>query len=88
MFRNSLGPIVTLIALLLASLFIGTAIVETAFGIDGVGSLLVVSISRRDFPVVQAISLLAVGLFVVLSTTADLLMPVIDPRVRLTTGVK
>lgn len=83
-FRNSLGPIATLFALLFASLFIGTAIVETAFGIDGVGSLLVVSIGRRDFPVVQAISLFSVGLFVVLSTTADLLMPVIDPRVRLT----
>lgn len=80
--RNTLGPLATLIALLLASLFIGTAVVETAFGVDGIGAFLVSSIARRDFPVVQAISLMAVALFVVLNTTADLLMPLIDPRIR------
>ncbi len=80
--RNSLAPIVTLSALLVSSLFIGAAVVETAFGVDGVGQLLVSSINRRDFPVVQAISLLSVTLFVVTSTIADLLMPLIDPRVR------
>ncbi|MGV8881471.1 MAG: ABC transporter permease [Rhodoglobus sp.] len=80
--RNSVGPIMTLTALLLAALFIGTAVVETAFGVDGVGQLLVTSIARRDFPVVQAISLLSVGLFVVTSTIADLVLPFIDARVR------
>lgn len=81
-FRNSLGPIITLTALLVASLFIGTAIVESAFGVQGVGQLLVTSIARRDFPVVQAISLISVGLFVVTSTAAELLVPAVDPRVR------
>ena len=80
--RNSLGPIVTLTALLIASLFIGTAVVESAFGVDGVGALLVTAIGRRDFPIVQAISLMSVGLFVVTSTLADLALPFIDPRVR------
>lgn len=80
--RNSLSPIITLTALLLASLFIGTAVVETAFGVQGVGQLLVNAIGRRDFPVVQAISLISVTLFVVTSTVADLLIPFIDPRVR------
>lgn len=80
--RNALGPIITLTAILIATLFIGTAVVETAFGVDGIGSLLVSSISRRDFPVVQAISLMSVALFVVLSTTADLVLPLLDPRVR------
>jgi peptide/nickel transport system permease protein len=80
--RNSLGPIMTLTALLFASLFIGAAIVETAFGVEGVGSLLIQAISRRDFPVVQAISLISVALFVFTSTVADLLLPFVDPRVR------
>ncbi len=80
--RNSLGPVVTITGLLLAGLFIGTAVVETAFGVSGVGSLLITSISRRDFPVVQAISLISVGLFVISSMVVDLLMPLIDPRVR------
>lgn len=80
--RNSLGPILTLVALLLATMFIGTAVVETAFGIDGVGSLLVQSVARRDLPVVQGIALIAVTLFVVSSTIVDLLLPWIDPRLR------
>lgn len=80
--RNSYGQIMTLTALLVASLFIGAAVVEFAFGLQGVGYLLVTSIGRRDFPTVQAISLIAVGLFVVTSTVADILLPLIDPRVR------
>ncbi|MGP4027442.1 ABC transporter permease [Actinomadura sp. 3N407] len=81
--RNAAGPILTLIGLLCASLFVGTAIVETAFGLDGVGSLLVSSVSRRDFPVVQGIALIAVVLFVVVNTLVDLAMPFIDPRVTI-----
>lgn len=86
--RNSVGPMMTLTALMLAALFIGTAVVETAFGVDGVGQLLVTSIARRDFPVVQAISLLSVGLFVVTSTVADILLPFVDARVRAVGAVR
>ncbi|MBG0832692.1 ABC transporter permease [Planomonospora sp. ID67723] len=79
--RNALAPMLTIVGLLFASLFVGTAVVETAFGLDGVGSLLVSSVSRRDFPVVQGIALIAVLLFVVVNTLVDLAMPFIDPRV-------
>ncbi|GAA3583227.1 ABC transporter permease [Nonomuraea rosea] len=79
--RNALAPLVTVVGLLVAGLFVGTAVVETAFGLDGVGSLLVSSVSRRDFPVVQGIALIAVLLFVVVNTLVDLALPVIDPRV-------
>ncbi|MFI0350236.1 ABC transporter permease [Actinomadura sp. 9N407] len=81
--RNALGPMLTLIGLLGASLFVGTAVVETAFGLDGVGSLLVRSVSRRDFPVVQGIALIAVVLFVTVNTLVDLALPFIDPRVTI-----
>ncbi|MFB4320503.1 ABC transporter permease [Actinomadura sp. 21ATH] len=80
--RNALAPMLTIMAVLVASLFVGTAVVETAFGLDGVGALLVSSVSRRDFPVVQGIALFAVALFVVLNTLVDLVMPLIDPRVK------
>jgi peptide/nickel transport system permease protein len=81
-FRNSLGPVMTLVGLLIASLFVGTAVVETAFGINGIGSFLVSSVSQQDFPVVQAISLIGVTLFVVASTVVDLLLPVVEPGMR------
>ncbi len=80
--RNSLGPVLTLVGLLVAALFVGTAVVETAYGINGIGSFLVSSVSRQDFPVVQAISLIAVTLFVLMSLVVDLLMPVVDPGVQ------
>ncbi|GAA2212866.1 ABC transporter permease [Nonomuraea monospora] len=79
--RNALAPLLTVAGLLVASLFVGTAVVETAFGVDGVGSLLVSSVSRRDFPVVQGIALVAVVLFVLVNTLVDLALPAIDPRV-------
>lgn len=81
-FRNALGPISTVTALVVAGLLVGTAIVESAFGIDGVGSLLVQSVSRLDFPVVQAIVLLVVVVFVLTNLVVDLVYPLIDPRVR------
>lgn len=80
--RNSLGPVLTLVGLLVAALFVGTAVVETAYGISGIGSFLVSSVSRQDFPVVQAISLIAVTLFVVMSLVVDLLLPVVDPSMQ------
>lgn len=79
--RNALAPMLTVVGLLFASLFVGTAVVETAFGLDGIGSLLVSSVSRRDFPVVQGIALIAVVLFVVVNTLVDMALPFIDPRV-------
>ncbi|WP_067811664.1 ABC transporter permease [Actinomadura kijaniata] len=79
--RNALAPLLTVVGVLVASLFVGTAVVETAFGLDGVGSLLVTSVSRRDFPVVQGIALIGIALFVVVNTLVDLVLPLIDPRV-------
>ncbi|MEV0408265.1 ABC transporter permease [Actinoallomurus sp. NPDC050550] len=80
--RNALGPIVTVSGLLVSGLLVSTTIVETAFGMSGIGSLLVQSVEKMDFPVVQAIVLLVVGAFVVVNTLVDLLYPLIDPRVR------
>ncbi|MDL9981594.1 ABC transporter permease [Microbacterium candidum] len=79
-FRNSLRPIVTVAGPLIAGLLVATSIVESAFGIAGIGSLLVQSVDRLDFPVVQAIILLVVTAFLVINAIIDILEPLIDPR--------
>jgi peptide/nickel transport system permease protein len=84
--RNALGPIVTVSALLVSGMLVSTAIVETAFGMSGVGSLLVQAVNEMDFQVVQAIVLLVVAAFVVVNTLVDLVYPLIDPRVGAAAG--
>ena len=79
-FRNAIGPILTVSGLLVAGLIVASSIVEAAFGLAGIGSLLVQSVDRLDFPVVQAIVLLVVFAFVVVNAIIDVLEPWIDPR--------
>jgi peptide/nickel transport system permease protein len=84
--RNALGPIVTVGGTMLAGLLVSTSIVETAFGTAGVGSLLVQSVTVKDFPVVQALCLLLVAGFVLCNLVVDLVQPLIDPRLTLRGG--
>ena len=79
-FRNALGPILTVSGPLVAGLLVASSIVEAAFGISGIGSLLVQSVDRLDFPVVQAVVLLIVTTFVAVNALIDILEPWIDPR--------
>ncbi|WP_426244681.1 ABC transporter permease [Nocardioides sp. LHG3406-4] len=81
--KGALPPILTLTGTIVAGLFVGSVVIETAFGISGIGLLLVQSISTKDFPVVQAICLLLTVAFVVTNLVVDLLLPLIDPRVVL-----
>lgn len=78
--RNAIGPILTVSGLLVAGLLVASSIVEAAFGLAGIGSLLVQSVDRLDFPVVQAVVLLVVAAFVVVNAIVDLLEPWVDPR--------
>jgi peptide/nickel transport system permease protein len=83
--RNALPPIITVIGLQIAGLFAATLVVETAFGIPGIGRLTIQSVSQKDFPVVQAVALLLVAGFVVANAVTDLIQAAVDPRLR-TTG--
>jgi peptide/nickel transport system permease protein len=80
--RNAAVPIVTVVGLTLAGLVAGSIVVETAFGIGGIGSLLVVSVSAKDTNVVLAISIIFVVAFVLATTIADIAGILLDPRVR------
>jgi peptide/nickel transport system permease protein len=80
--RNALVPIVTVSALTAAGLIAGAVVVEYAFGVGGLGSLLVESVSSKDYPVVEAITLILLVVFVVTTALIDLLQVLLDPRVR------
>jgi ABC-type dipeptide/oligopeptide/nickel transport system permease component len=80
--RNVLIPVVTLIGLQTGTLLGGAVVTETIFAWPGVGRLVVDSIYRRDYPVVQAAILVIVVLFVVVNLVVDLSYRLLDPRVR------
>lgn len=82
-FRNALNPIITIVGLEVGSLLAGTIIAERVFNWPGIGTLLLDSISRRDYPLVQG-SVLAIALtYVVVNLATDCLYRVADPRVKL-----
>jgi len=78
--RRSLAPIVTLVALELGTLVGGTLIVETIFGLPGLGRLLVDSVQARDVVVTLDIVLIGAVCIVIATTAADLLNARLDPR--------
>mgnify|MGYP002713033724 CR=1 FL=1 len=77
---NALAPIITVIALNLAYLITGVVVVEVVFVYPGLGQLMVDSVSKRDFPVVQAVALIFAAAYVLLNLTADVLATLSNPR--------
>ncbi len=80
--RNALIPIITYFSLSIHHLIVGSIMVEVVFSWPGLGSLLVESVFKRDFPVVQALVFISGVLFVVVNLVVDVLYAVIDPRIR------
>lgn len=80
--RNSMIPVVTLIALSIPTIFGGAIITETLFRVNGIGALLISSINSNDTPVVMCITFIFAILTVFFNTIADLLYGLLDPRVR------
>ncbi|WP_342740598.1 ABC transporter permease [Bradyrhizobium sp. B117] len=76
-------PVVTVIALAIGELLGGSLITETVFGRTGIGSLVQRSVSTQDLPVLQAVVSLAAIVFVLVNLVADLVYPLLDPRVKL-----
>ena len=82
--RPSALPVVTVLALTVGELLGGALITETIFGRTGIGSLVESSVTTQDLPVLQAVVSLAAVVFVVVNLLADLVHPLLDPRVRST----
>jgi peptide/nickel transport system permease protein len=80
--RNSLIPTVTVIGTSLANLLSGAVVVESVFVMPGVGNLVIQSISRRDYPVIEGVVLFVAVVYVLVNLLVDVLYGVIDPRIR------
>jgi peptide/nickel transport system permease protein len=80
--KNAGVPIVTVIGIGVALLIGGVVITETVFNIPGVGRLVVDAISQRDYPIIQGVTLIFSGVYVIVNLIVDLSYTVIDPRIR------
>jgi glutathione transport system permease protein len=80
--RNALIPIVTIIGLNFGSIMGGAVVTESLFNWPGIGRLLVDSVSYRDYPMIQALILLAVICVVTVNFIADLIIAALNPRIR------
>ncbi len=82
-FPNALIPVVTVMGIVVALLFIAAVVVENVFAIKGLGRVLIEGILNRDYPIVQGVILVISAIFVFVNLAVDLLYAVIDPRIRL-----
>lgn len=85
-FRNSLGPVMVILAFRLPLLVGGSILVETVFQWPGIGSTVVAAVSASDFPVIMVISMLIALVILVASFLVDIVKSILDPRVRLGGG--
>jgi peptide/nickel transport system permease protein len=81
--RNSLIPLVTIVALQFGAVLTGAVITETIFAWPGIGRLLIQSIGFRDYPMVQGCILLIAVTYVTVNLLTDLVYGMLDPRIRL-----
>lgn len=81
--KPSALPVVTQVALAIGGLLGGAVVIDRIFGRTGLGSVVESAVTGQDTPVVQAIVSLAAVVFVTLNLVADLLYPLLDPRLRL-----
>lgn len=80
--RNALGPVVTIVGLQMGTLLGGAVVVENVFAWPGLGTLIVQSVSYRDYAVVQAAVLVIALIVLALNLLADIANAVLDPRIR------
>ncbi|MGY3439514.1 MULTISPECIES: ABC transporter permease [unclassified Marinovum] len=80
--RNSMIPVVTVIALGVPNIFGGAIITEQVFKVNGIGQLLIGAIEANDLPMVQTLTFVFAVLIVLFNLIADLLYGILDPRIR------
>ncbi|OZB17711.1 MAG: ABC transporter substrate-binding protein [Rhodobacterales bacterium 34-62-10] len=80
--RNSMIPVVTVIALGVPQVFGGAIITEQVFKVNGLGQLLITSIEANDLPMVQTLTFIFALLIVIFNLIADILYGILDPRIR------
>ncbi len=81
--RNAMLPVVTVIGLQTGALLAGAVLTETVFGLAGMGTALVEAINARDFPIIQAFTVVVAAAYVMLNLIVDVSYAYLDPRIRL-----
>jgi peptide/nickel transport system permease protein len=81
--RNAILPVVTVIGLTLGALLSGAVLTETIFGLTGIGKTITDSILGRDYPVIQAVTLITAVIYLVVNLVVDVSYAFLDPRIRL-----
>ena len=80
--RNALVPVVTIIGLQIPAIISGSVIMEQVFGLPGMGQFLLDNISQRDYPMVQAMTLVFSFVVLFVNLGVDLAYPLLDPRIK------
>jgi peptide/nickel transport system permease protein len=80
--RNAMIPTVTVVGLALGGLLAGAIVTETVFALPGVGRLVISSVLRRDYPVVQGVLMFIAAIYVLVNLLIDVLYVYLDPRVK------
>ena len=86
--KNACLPAITMLGMIIAEIFSGSIIIEQVFSIHGMGRLLIASISSRDYPLIQSIMVYIALLVICANTLADIVIMIIDPRIKLTGKVR
>jgi peptide/nickel transport system permease protein len=81
-FRNALLPVITVVALRVPVLLGGAVVIESIFQWPGMGTLAILSIQQRDYPVLMGLTLMTASLVLVSNLVADVLYAYVDPRIR------
>ena len=81
--RNAMMPVITVIGLMLGTLFAGAILTETTFSWPGIGKWIVNAVYQRDFPIIQSSTLIIASMFIAVNLVVDLLYALINPKIRL-----
>jgi ABC-type dipeptide/oligopeptide/nickel transport system permease component len=87
-FKNACLPAVTMLGMIIAEVFSGSIIIEQVFTIPGIGRLLITAISSRDYPLIQALMVYIAFLAVAANTLADIIIMIVDPRIKQTRKIR
>lgn len=79
--RNALIPTLTVIGLVVGILLAGVVVTETVFALPGIGRLVITSVLRRDYPVIQGVLMFIAGVYVLVNLLVDVLYVSLDPRI-------
>lgn len=85
--KNACLPSITLLAIIAGEILSGSIVIEQVFGIPGIGRLLIASITSRDYIMIETIIIYIAFVVILANTIADIVLQIIDPRIRLTEKV-